>query len=155
MRALVALSLLFTAFGARAAAPALPSELPVELAAYKGKLVYLDFWASWCGPCAQSFPWLNHMQDKYRTDLVVVGVNVDTDAKAADRFLQQHPATFEIVRDPIGKLPELYRAEGMPSSLLISPDGHVLHQHSGFRVKDANAYEAAIKAALPGEEAKK
>ena len=129
--------------------------LPRQLAAYEGKLVYLDFWASWCGPCAQSFPWLNRMRDKYAADLVVVGVNVDTDAKAADAFLARHPARFDIVRDPAGTLPEHFRIEGMPSSVLLAPDGRVLHRHSGFRAGDTDEYEAAIRAALPQLETRK
>src|SRR5689334_24938707 len=92
--------------------------LPQQLAPYEGKIVYLDFWASWCGPCAQSFPWLNQMQEKYGKDLTIVGVNVDTEAGAADKFLKRHPARFDIVRDPAGTLPELYKIDGMPSSLL-------------------------------------
>ena len=128
-------------------------ELPAPLAPYAGKVVYLDFWASWCGPCAQSFPWLNQMQDKYGKDLTVVGVNVDTEAGAADKFLKRHPAKFDIVRDPKGVLPELYKIEGMPSSLLIDASGRVIHQHSGFRTTDVAEYEAAIKAALATKEA--
>ena len=151
MRLLIAAILMLSTFAARASGPA---DLPDALAGYKGKLVYLDFWASWCGPCAESFPWLNRMQEKYGADLVVVGVNVDTDAAAADKFLRKHPARFDIVRDPAGTLPELYRIEGMPSSVLIGPDGRVLHQHSGFRAHEAAEYEAAIRAALPRQEAR-
>ena len=147
MRLILAVLMLLSAALARAA------ELPAPLAAYKGKLVYLDFWASWCGPCAESFPWLNRMQEKYGADLVVVGANVDTDARAADAFLKKHPARFEIVRDPAGALAEHYKIEGMPSSVLLAPDGRVLHQHSGFRSHQAAEYEAAIRAALPREEA--
>jgi cytochrome c biogenesis protein CcmG, thiol:disulfide interchange protein DsbE len=148
MRLITAMALLLSALSARA-------ELPAPLAPYKGKLVYLDFWASWCGPCVQSFPWLNQMQEKYGKDLVVVGVNVDADPKAVQAFLKAHPAHFDIVRDPDGKLPELYKIEGMPSSVLIAPDGHVLHQHSGFRARDTAKYEAAIQEALSHEEASK
>ena len=150
MRFLTAVTLLCSALLAGAAeAPPLPQ----ALTGYQGKLVYLDFWASWCGPCAESFPWLNRMQEKYAGQLVVVGVNVDADAKAADAFLKKHPARFDIVRDPDGALPERYRIEGMPSSVLIAPDGRVLHQHSGFRTEQAAEYEAAIRAALPRREA--
>ena len=147
MRLILAVLMLLSAASAAAA------ELPAPLAAYKGKLVYLDFWASWCGPCAESFPWLNRMQEKYGADLVVVGANVDTDARAADAFLKKHPARFEIVRDPAGALAEHYKIEGMPSSVLLAPDGRVLHQHSGFRSHQIAEYEAAIRAALPREEA--
>ena len=128
---------------------------PAPLAAYSGKVVYVDFWASWCGPCAESFPWLNQMQAKYGSDLAIVGVNVDTDAKAADRFLTQHPARFDILRDPAGALPEHYKIEGMPSSVILDANGRVLHQHSGFRSAKAEEYEAAIRAALANTEARK
>ena len=146
--------LILAALSLLSAASAGAAELPPALAAYSGKLVYVDFWASWCGPCAQSFPWLNHVQEKYRADLTVVGVNVDTDSGAADGFLKKHPARFDIVRDPDGRLAELYQIEGMPSSVLIGPDGRVLHKHSGFRTHQTAEYEAAIRAALPREEAR-
>jgi cytochrome c biogenesis protein CcmG/thiol:disulfide interchange protein DsbE len=155
MRLLTAVMLSCCALAAPAAPAADSPSHPPALAAYEGKLVYLDFWASWCGPCAQSFPWLNQMQTKYKDQLVVVGVNVDTDGKAADAFLKKHPATFDIVRDPDGKLPERYAIEGMPSSVLLAPDGRVLHQHSGFRSDETTKYEAAIRAALPQMEASK
>lgn len=151
MRQLIAVMMLSCAAVAAAGSPTLPP----QLAAYQGKYVYLDFWASWCGPCAESFPWLNRMHEKYAGQLVVVGVNVDTDARAADGFLKKHPARFDIVRDPDGTLPERYRIEGMPSSVLLGPDGRVVHQHSGFRAADAARYEAAIRAALPLVEARK
>ena len=120
MRLLTAVILLGSALVAGAAES---PPLPQALTGYQGKLVYLDFWASWCGPFAESFPWLNRMQEKYAGDIVVVGVNVDTDGKAAEAFLEKHPARFDIVRDPDGKLPEHYRIEGMPSAVLIAPDG--------------------------------
>lgn len=147
MRVVAAIVLSLTALSAGAA-----DGLPAALSAHAGKVVYLDFWASWCGPCAQSFPWLNAMQARYGKDLTVVGVNVDTDAAAADRFLQQHPARFAIVRDPDGALPERYRIEGMPSSVILDRDGKVLHRHTGFRAEQAAEYEAAIDAALAAAE---
>jgi cytochrome c biogenesis protein CcmG, thiol:disulfide interchange protein DsbE len=146
MRLMVAVLLLLSAASAGAAEP------PAALAAYKGKLVYVDFWASWCTPCAESFPWLNRMHDKYGADLAIVGVNVDTDATAADRFLARHPARFEILRDPAGALPEHYKIEGMPSTVILDASGRVLHRHSGFRPAQAEEYEAAIRAALATRE---
>ena len=150
MRLFAAMLLSLAAAGAHAAEP-----LPAALSAYQGKVVYLDFWASWCGPCAESFPWLNAMQAKYGKDLAVVGVNVDTDARAADKFLQKHPASFDIVKDPSGALPERYNIEGMPSAVILDGSGRVLHQHSGFRPEQTQEYEAAIRAALPPQEARK
>lgn len=150
MRLIAALVLSLTAFAAHAAEP-----LPPALSPYAGKVVYLDFWASWCGPCAESFPWLNQMQAKYGKDLTIVGVNVDAESRAADAFLKKHPATFAILRDPAGALPERFRIEGMPSSVILDARGRVLHQHSGFRAGDTQSYEAAIRAALAHQEARK
>lgn len=145
MRRLAIIALAFFAVTATAA------DTPPELSAYDGRIVYLDFWASWCGPCAESFPWLNEMQAKYGRSLAIVGVDVDTDARAADAFLAKHPAAFDIVRDPKGALPERYTIEGMPSAVILDASGRVLHRHSGFRRADASEYEAAIRAALSGK----
>lgn len=150
MRLIAAVLLSLTAAAASAA-----DSLPPALAGYAGKVVYLDFWASWCAPCAESFPWLNAMQDKYGQEITVVGVNVDTDARAADKFLQKHPARFDIVRDPAGALPELYKIEGMPSSVILDGRGRVLHTHAGFRPEQAREYEAAIRAVLAQQESRK
>lgn len=143
------LVLALSPFAARAA-----DALPAALAPYAGKVIYLDFWASWCGPCAQAFPWLNRMQARYAGDLVVVGVNVDTDAAAADAFLARHPAGFAILRDPAGALPERYRIEGMPSTVILDARGRVLHQHVGYHPDQTDAYEAAIRRALSPQEAR-
>ena len=151
MRLIVAAALMLTSLAAAGAEAALPA----PLSAHAGKVVYLDFWASWCQPCGQAFPWLNQMQAKYGPDLVVVGVNVDTDNAAAEKFLRKHPASFEILKDPAGALPELYKIDGMPSSVLLDGSGRVLHQHSGFREQQTAEYEAAIRAALPRREASK
>lgn len=150
MRLFAAVVMLLSALSARAA-----GTLPKPLAPYAGKVVYLDFWASWCGPCAQSFPWLNQLQERYGDALTVVGVNVDTDGKLADGFLKKHPAAFAILRDPAGELPELYKIDGMPSSVILDGNGRVLHQHSGFRAEQVAEYEAAIRAALATVEARK
>lgn len=123
--------------------------LPAALAAYAGRPVVLDFWASWCGPCAQSFPWLNQMQARYGADLAIVGVNVDANAPDADRFLRSHPASFAIVRDPAGALAEKYAIEGMPATVILGADGTVQHRHTGFLPDKTAAYEAALRAALP------
>ena len=73
----------------------------LDLSAYKGKVVYLDFWASWCTPCRLSFPWMNEIQQTYGArGLVVIGVNVDHDRALADEFLRANRGTFKIVYDP-------------------------------------------------------
>jgi cytochrome c biogenesis protein CcmG, thiol:disulfide interchange protein DsbE len=121
----------------------------VDLAALRGRVVYLDFWASWCGPCRVSFPWMNEMQAKYGArGLQIVGVSVDAQRDDADKFLAQVPARFQIAFDPVGDTPKRYAIKGMPTAVLIGADGQVLHRHSGFRESDQQALEAAIVAAL-------
>jgi len=130
--------------------PALADD-SLDLAGYSGKVVVLDFWASWCVPCRRSFPWLNEMQAKYAADgLVVVGINVDEDRAAADEFLAEYPADFEIFYDTGGSLATRYDLPGMPSSFVIGRDGELAATHLGFKVKNQDEYEAAIVAALAG-----
>ncbi len=120
-----------------------------KLAQYKGQVVLLDFWASWCVPCRHSFPWMNQMQAKYGPrGLRVVAVNVDARRADADTFLSQVPAKFDVVFDSAGDTPRRYAVKGMPTSVLIGVDGIVLHQHAGFRDDDKAGLEAAIVAAL-------
>ena len=126
--------------------PALPDNV---LAAHKGKAIYVDFWASWCGPCKQSFPWMNAMQDKYGAKgLQVIAVNVDAKRADADRFLLKTPATFQIVYDAKGDSARSYAVKAMPTSLLIDRNGRVSYVHAGFRDEDRADLEAKINDAL-------
>lgn len=137
-------------------APAPQFDLPgldgaVKLAKLQGKVVYVDFWASWCGPCRQSFPWMNEMQARYGAKgLQIVGVNVDAKTDDARQFLTTTPARFAIAFDPQGATPRSYGIKGMPSSVLIGPDGKVLMEHSGFREADRAELESKIQSALGG-----
>ena len=125
-----------------------PSE-PFDLSEYRGQVVIVDFWASWCVPCRRSFPWLNAMQQKYADDgLVVIGVNVDKEPADAAEFLRKYPARFIITYDTNGSLAIAYGVQGMPSSFVIGRDGNLRDEHLGFKVKRQDDYEAAILAAL-------
>lgn len=136
-----------------ASVPLQAAESQVSLDAYRGGVTYVDFWASWCGPCAESFPWLNAMQAKYGAKgLHIVGVGVDSQSASADHFLKAHAPQFPIVRDPDGKLAERYAIEGMPYAVLLDAKGRVLSRHSGFRPAQTNEYEHAIQNALSAEE---
>lgn len=122
---------------------------PVDLAAMKGKFVYLDFWASWCGPCRQSFPWMNEMQAKYAAKgLQIVAVNLDAKREDADKFLAEVPAAFSVAFDAQGDTPKRYAIKGMPTSLLIGPDGKVVSVHAGFKADERQALEDAIVRAM-------
>jgi thiol-disulfide isomerase/thioredoxin len=153
--AALALSLSPVAWSIEVGAPAPAIDLPgqagtVSLAALKGKVVYVDFWASWCGPCRKSFPWLNEMQAKYGArGLQVIGVNLDKKRAEADKFLAEVPARFTIAFDAKGDTGWAYGLMGMPSSYLIGADGRILLTHTGFRDEQRKELEAAIVAALP------
>jgi len=122
---------------------------PLTLSALKGKTVYLDFWASWCGPCRESFPFMNAMQEKYAKDgLVIVGINVDKKRADAEKFLAQFPARFTIGYDEAGATPATYTVKKMPSSFLIDRDGRVSAAHSGFNGEIRDEVESRIRAAL-------
>lgn len=121
----------------------------VRLADLKGRVAYVDFWASWCGPCKQSFPWMNEMQAKYGArGLSVIGINIDRKREDADKFLAATPAKFSILFDPDGKVAEKYQPKGMPTSFLIGADGVVRAIHVGFREGDREELEREIAGAL-------
>ena len=143
--------------GALAAAPGAPApafELAgrdgaVSLAQYRGKFVYLDFWASWCAPCKRSFPFMGDLQQRYgAAGVQVVAVNVDAARVDAERFLAATPAAFVVAYDPQGSVAKLYAIKGMPSSVLIGPDGQVLRVHAGFNADTPASITAEIDAAL-------
>jgi len=121
----------------------------VRLADLKGRVVLVDFWASWCAPCKQSFPWMNEMQAKYGPKgLTIVGINVDKKREDADKFLTGTPAKFTVAFDSAGKVAEMYQPQGMPTSFLIGADGVVRAMHVGFREGDRDKLEAELAAAL-------
>ncbi len=121
----------------------------VNLAQLKGKVVYVDFWASWCGPCKQSFPFMNALQAKYKAQgLEVVAVNLDAKRDDADKFLAQVPAQFSIAFDARGESAKRFEVKGMPSSYLIGRDGKVLAAHAGFKDDDRKDIESHIASAL-------
>lgn len=126
---------------------------PVNLANYSGQLVYLDFWASWCGPCKRSFPWMNELQARYGAQgLRVIAVNLDEQRADASRFLAATPAQFLIALDPGGATARKYAIKGMPSSVLIGRDGKLILSHTGFNDNDKAALEQQIAAALQRKE---
>jgi len=112
---------------------------------YHGKVVYLDFWASWCKPCKQSFPWMQEMHQKYeRLGLKVIAVNVDKKRSLADQFLKENSAAFPILFDPSGTLANEYQLAGMPMTYIIDRDGVIRYRHIGYVPTMQRHYEQQI-----------
>jgi cytochrome c biogenesis protein CcmG/thiol:disulfide interchange protein DsbE len=125
------------------------ADVPLDLHDYHGRVVYLDFWASWCGPCRQSFPWMQLMKNSYQDrGLTVIAVNLDKSRAEADKFLSHFNPTFEVRFDPNGGLAEGYKVHAMPSSVLIDRHGVVRSTHEGFRPVDEPAFEAQVRELL-------
>ena len=123
----------------------------VALDKLRGKVVYVDFWASWCGPCRRSFPWMTEMQQKYGPrGFTVVAINVDKKRADAERFLAQNPAGFTVVYDEAGATPSAYAVKGMPSSYLVDVRGNVTFVERGFLDEHKAELEQRI-AALVGK----
>lgn len=117
----------------------------IDFDQYKGKVVYLDFWASWCGPCRESFPWMTAMQHRYGPQgFVVLAVNLDQEPELAKKFLTEFNVNFTVEYDATGKLAEQFGVETMPTSFLIDRDGKARAKHQGFHTDKTREYEQEI-----------
>jgi thiol-disulfide isomerase/thioredoxin len=115
----------------------------------RGQVVYVDFWASWCGPCRRSFPWMNEMQRQYGgRGLAIVAINVDRNPADAARFLERNPAQFAVAYDQAGVTPLAYAVQDMPSSYLIDSRGKVVEVEHGFHDERKGALEQRIQGLL-------
>jgi thiol-disulfide isomerase/thioredoxin len=121
----------------------------LDLKSHHGKVVYLDFWASWCKPCKESFPWMNSLLEKYPADsFTIVTINLDAETDAMHHFLGKVKADFDIYHDPSGRIAEQFKIEGMPTSYLIDSSGKVVKKHIGFYTKNTEKYEREIEELL-------
>jgi cytochrome c biogenesis protein CcmG/thiol:disulfide interchange protein DsbE len=129
-----------------AAAHAAPA---VDLDGFRGRVVYLDFWASWCTPCRQSFPWMQRMKDLYqRQGLSVVAVDLDRRREDADKFLAKFHPDFDVRFDPEGQMADRFKVHGMPTSVIIDRHGVERFVHIGFRPVELTAYENELRGIL-------
>lgn len=123
----------------------------LSLASLKGKVVLIDFWASWCGPCRQSFPALSELYEElHASGLEVVAINLDEKREDANRFLAERPHAMPVVFDPGGTSAEALKVEAMPSSFLVGRDGRIRFVHVGYTEKTLQAYREEIAQLLAG-----
>ncbi|HMJ88637.1 MAG TPA: TlpA disulfide reductase family protein [Candidatus Acidoferrum sp.] len=116
----------------------------------KDKVVLVDFFASWCGPCKDSFPAMQELHKQFGgKGLVIIAVNLDKKKSDMDDFLQKHPADFVIVRDAANKLVGEVKIPTMPTSFLLDRSGKVHSMHRGFKGEETRrTYAAEIEALL-------
>jgi cytochrome c biogenesis protein CcmG, thiol:disulfide interchange protein DsbE len=122
---------------------------PVNLASLRGKVVIVDFWASWCAPCADSMPVYERLYSQLRErGLVVVGVSQDQRADNARQFAERHHLTFPVLFDEGHAIANRYHPSRMPTAFLIDRAGVVRHVHAGYRSSDAAGLEREVRALL-------
>lgn len=126
---------------------------PVALSAFRGQIVYLDFWASWCAPCRKSMPLMETFYQQYQSrGFTVLAINLDARIDEAQRFLREYPVSYPVLRDR-GTLPALYGVEIMPTSYLIDRKGIVRYVHYGYRSGDADGIRQVIEQLLEEQDA--
>ena len=121
----------------------------IDLNSFKGQVIYVDFWASWCGPCAKSFPFMNALnKDLKKLGLLVIGVNMDENVDEAKQFLENYPASFTIVSDPDKQCAKGFDVKAMPSSYLVDRTGVIRYSHLGYRQGEAEEFRVLVEQLL-------
>ncbi len=115
----------------------------------RGRVVYVDFWASWCVPCRESFPWMKALERTYGGQgLSIVAINLNHDRGNARRFLRVFRPDFQVIFDPSGSLARRYKIIGMPTSFLIDRRGQIRFVHVGFFLNRRGEYQREVRELL-------
>ncbi len=123
-----------------------PKGNQLKLSSLKGKLVLIEFWASWCGPCREELPAFEKLYQEYQDlGVEILAVNVDSEAEKANVLLDDIEVSFPVLFDTSGEVSQLYDVSAMPTTVLIDRDGNVRLLHPGYRKGDEKKYEKAIK----------
>ncbi|HKU91050.1 MAG TPA: TlpA disulfide reductase family protein [Steroidobacteraceae bacterium] len=123
----------------------------IDLSQFKGQVVMINFWASWCGPCREEMPLLEDIYKKYKPmGFTMLAVNVEPNTKDADAWLAKlkKPVTFPIAYDVDSKVSKLYKVETMPSTVIVDRKGNVRALHRGYKAGDENFYLTQIRTML-------
>ncbi len=120
-----------------------------DSALLRDKVVYVDFWASWCTPCRLSFPFMNHLLTKYGDKgLAVIAINLDRTSAEAEQFLDDMRSNLQVVFDSTGSLAKIYGLEALPSSFIYGRDGVLRTKHEGFYPKDTLSLDSLVNSLL-------
>lgn len=121
----------------------------LQLSDFRGQIVVINFWATWCGPCRQEMPKLDALYKRYqRAGLVMWGVNVEDDPSLADKLLKENPVSFPILYDVSSTVSELYKVDAMPTTVIVDRDGNMRHLHRGYKPGYEDIYRQQIKALM-------
>ncbi len=121
----------------------------LQLSDFRGQVLLINFWATWCGPCRQEMPKLNDIHKRYkRAGVAVWGVNVEDDSNLADTFLSNNPVDFPVLYDVTSKVSELYNVDAMPTTVIVDRDGKMRYLHRGYKPGYEDIYRKQIKALL-------
>ena len=152
VRTLAVLAVALPALATSSSAPAPDFTLPsnagktVNLSQYKGQVVMINFWATWCGPCRQEMPLLESIYKKYnKMGFTLIGVNVEPDSKPAEDWLKATPVSFPILFDTKSEVSKMYEVSGMPSTVILDRKGNVAFIHHGYKPGDENEYQDSIR----------
>lgn len=118
----------------------------VRLEEQRGKVVMINFWASWCAPCRQEMPLLDELYQRYeRAGFTLLGINVEQDSSAAQRFLSDVGVSFPILFDPTSEVSRAYQVSAMPTTVMVDRDGQVRYVNRGYRPGDEEKYREQIR----------
>ena len=119
---------------------------PAALSQFKGQVVMVNFWATWCGPCQQEMPLLDQMYKKFKpAGFTLLGVNVDKEAPPVRELLARKPVSFPVLLDPANQVSKAYHVDEMPSTVIIDRKGEIRYVHRGYRPGDENEYQDRIR----------
>ena len=121
----------------------------LRLSEFRGEVVMINFWASWCGPCRQEMPLLEELYTQYNPmGFTILGVNVEEDSGKAKQLLKDIPVSFPVLFDTQSKVSKLYDVVAMPSTILVDRDGNVRYLHHGYKPGYEEAYQEQVRALI-------
>jgi peroxiredoxin len=121
----------------------------VSLEDFKGQVVMINFWATWCGPCRREMPHLEALHQRYSSlGFTLLGINVEDDTRGVEKFLRETPVSFEVLYDPTNKVSALYDVIAMPSTVMVDREGNLRFMHHGYQAGFEHEYQAQIRALL-------